>query len=113
SRLLRPRGRLVFLRNLVLVMLCFPDVGKAVETLQRAQRGVYRFELPVSGDAVGFHLEHGGRVRLPRSNDVGVQDLVDLYAPDGAEQQGYYDGVPVEWARKWPCEEIWVARKRA
>ena len=29
-----------------------------------------------------------------------------------AEQHGYYADTPPEWARRWPAEEIWVARKR-
>jgi len=24
----------------------------------------------------------------------------------------YYDFVSADWARRWPAEEIWVARKR-
>jgi hypothetical protein len=39
-----------------------------------------------------------------------VERLLELYAPDDAETQ---DHVTPEWARKWPAEEIWVARKRA
>jgi len=31
---------------------------------------------------------------------------------DDAEGPGYYDFVTLEWARQWPAEEIWVARKR-
>jgi hypothetical protein len=28
-----------------------------------------------------------------------------------AVDPNYYDFVTVEWAQKWPAEEIWVARK--
>ena len=42
-----------------------------------------------------------------------VARLLELYAPDGAETHSYYDYVTAEWARQWPAEELWVARKRA
>src|SRR5207237_4004050 len=43
ARLLRPGGRLVFLTNSVLVILCAPDgPGVAGETLVRPQCGMYR-----------------------------------------------------------------------
>ena len=40
-----------------------------------------------------------------------VLDLVELYAPDDAVDHAYYDAFSAEWARKWPAEEIWVAKK--
>ena len=48
ARLLRPGGELVFLRNSTLVILCSPDDedAAAVETLQRPQFGMHRFEWP-------------------------------------------------------------------
>jgi hypothetical protein len=30
---------------------------------------------------------------------------------DDAVDHSYYDNISVEWARKWPSEEIWVAEK--
>src|SRR5206468_3943274 len=42
SRLLRPGGRLVFLVNSPLVILCSPDTGQAEERLLRGQFGMYR-----------------------------------------------------------------------
>jgi hypothetical protein len=36
---------------------------------------------------------------------------VELYAPNDAETHAYYDFVTADWARKWPAEELWVARK--
>src|SRR5262249_56206554 len=59
ARLLRPGGRLVFLRNSTLVVLCYPDDPEALaaEQLQRSQRELYRLEWPDEG--VEFHLGHG------------------------------------------------------
>jgi hypothetical protein len=39
--------------------------------------------------------------------------LHELQAPPDAEDHPHYDFVAAEWARKWPAEDIWRARKRA
>jgi SAM-dependent methyltransferase len=110
ARLLRAGGRLVFLRNSTLVILCSPDEVPASETLQRPQFGMHRFEWPEGG--VEFHLGHGEWIDLLRANGFDIERLVELQAPADAETHGYYAYVTAEWAKKWPCEEIWVARKR-
>jgi SAM-dependent methyltransferase len=113
ARLLRPGGRLVFLRNSTLVILCMPDVGVAQEQLLRPQFGMYRFEWPEEeGGGVEFHLAHGAWIDLLREQGFDVERLVELQAPAGAEDPGYYSFVTADWARRWPCEEVWVARKR-
>jgi SAM-dependent methyltransferase len=112
SRLLRPGGRLVFLRNSTLSMLCAPDVGPVEEHLQRPQFGMHRLEWPDSEGAVEYHLPHGELIDLLRSNGFEVERLVELRAPDEAETHTFYDYMTAEWARNWPAEEIWAARKR-
>jgi SAM-dependent methyltransferase len=110
ARLLRPGGRLVFLCNSTLSILCSPDDGKSDERLHRPQFGMYRFEWPEGG--VEFHLAHGEWIRLLRESGFEVEALHELQAPDGAETHAYYDYVTAEWGRRWPAEEIWVARRR-
>ncbi len=112
SRLLRPGGRLVFLRNSTLVILCMPDVGVAEERLLRPQFGMHRFEWPDSEGAVEFQLSHGEWIDLLRANGLDVERLLELQAPEGAGDPGYYAFVTSAWGRRWPAEEIWVARKR-
>jgi SAM-dependent methyltransferase len=109
-RLLRPGGRLWFLRNSTLSILCARDDGPPTETLQRPQRGLGRLEWP---DEVGveWQLPHGELFRLLRRTGFDVVDFIELYPPDDAVDHSYYDTFAVEWARKWPCEEIWVAAK--
>ena len=41
-----------------------------------------------------------------------IAQQLELQAPPDAETHEHYDYVPAEWAKNWPSEEIWVARKR-
>jgi hypothetical protein len=71
---------------------------------------MFRMEWP--GElGVEFHLPHGEWIRLLRANGFEIEALHELQAPEGAEMHRYYDYVTPEWARQWPSEEIWVARK--
>ena len=109
ARLLRKGGRLVFLRSSTLVILCSGDEELAGECLVNAQFGMHRFEWPEGG--VEFHLPHGRWIDLLRENGFEIERLVEIQAPADAETHPYYAYVTAEWARRWPCEEIWVARK--
>jgi SAM-dependent methyltransferase len=111
ARLLRPGGRLVFLRNSTLVTLCQPEKPPAAEQLVRPQRGLHRLEWEDTGE-VEFHLPPGDLIGVLRESGFEVERLLELYAPGGAETHWYYDYVTADWARKWPAEELWVARKR-
>jgi SAM-dependent methyltransferase len=111
TRLLRPGGRLVFLRNSTLVILCSSDDEPAGESLRQPQFGLRRFEWPEGG--VEFHLGHGEWIDLLRSNGFEIERLIELQAPADAETHPYYAFVTADWARRWPSEEIWTARKRA
>jgi SAM-dependent methyltransferase len=112
ARILRPGGDLCFLVNGALWVLTVPetdDEGPASDRLLRPYFGMHRFEWPgVSG--VEFYLGHGDWIRLLRANGFEVLDLIEVRAPAGAAQPGH-QLVDPEWARKWPAEEIWKARK--
>jgi SAM-dependent methyltransferase len=112
ARLLRPRGELVFLRTSTLAILCAPDVGQTQDRLMRPQFGMHRFEWP-GEDGVEFHIAHGDMIRLLRANGFELLDLVEIQAPPDAQTHEYYDYVTAHWARRWPAEEIWKARKVA
>ena len=111
ARLLRPGGRLIFLGNSTLFMLCSPDEEAPAE--DRLVRpffgGLGRFEWPDDG-SVEFNLGHGDMIRLLRASGFEVENLVELRAPEGATTRSPY--VTPAWARLWPSEEVWVARKR-
>ena len=111
ARLLRPGGQLVFLVNSFLLTLCMPaeDGVAATDRLLRPAFGMYRIAWP--GDlGVEFHLSHGDWIRLLRRSGFEVEDLIEIRPP--AEASTRYPFVTLEWARQWPCEEVWKARKR-
>ncbi len=112
ARLLRPGGELVFLRNSTLMILCSPDEGNVGEQLLRPQFGMHRFEWPGENDGVEFQLPHGEWIRVLRENGFDIEGLREIQASESAKDHQYYDFVSAEWARKWPAEEIWKARKR-
>jgi SAM-dependent methyltransferase len=111
ARLLPPGGRLHFLVRSSLLTLCVPaeDDAPADTRLLRPAFGMYRIEWPTD-DSVEFHLSHGDWIKLLRRSGFEIEDLVELRpAPDPATRYPY---VTLEWARQWPCEEVWKARKR-
>jgi SAM-dependent methyltransferase len=109
-RLLRHVGWLRFLRNSTIYLLCAPDEGKPRETLQRQQKGMGRLEWP--GElGVEWQLPHAELFAVLRNTGFEITGLYELYAPDDAVDHPYYDAFSAEWAKKWPVEEIWVAKK--
>jgi SAM-dependent methyltransferase len=113
ARLLRPGGRLAYLVNSCLILMCMPDeetVLPAEERLLRPYFGMHRFEWR-SDESINFGLTHGEWIRLLRDSGLTVERLIEIQAPEGpAARPG--DLATREWARQWPPEEIWVARKQ-
>ena len=110
ARLLRRGGRLVFLVNSALLMLCMPaeENVAASDRLLRPSFGMHRIEWP--GDpGVEFHLSHGDWIRLLRRCGFEIEDLVELRP--SADATTRYPFVTRDWARQWPCEEVWKARR--
>ena len=111
SRLLRPEGVLVFFTSGAMLMTCTADTGGPAGTsLARDYFSRYRFEFPEE-DTVEFHLTHGDWVRALREAGFMLEDLVEVQPPPKAKPR--LDFATIEWARRWPSEEIWVARKLA
>ena len=111
ARLLRPGGRLHFLTNAFLLMLCADEdeTKPPTEKLLRPAFGIYRMEWP--GDSgVEFHLAHGDWIRLLRGAGFEIEDLIEIQPPPEARTR--YPFVTIEWARQWPSEEIWKVKKR-
>jgi len=110
ARLLRPGGQLIFLRNSTLMMLAMPEANDvaATDRLVRPLRGMFRLSWP-EPSGVEFHLSAGEMIRLLRRNGFEIEDLIEIYAPEGGT--AHYPFVDLAWARSWPCEEVWKARK--
>jgi SAM-dependent methyltransferase len=111
-RLLRPGGRVIFLCNSVLMMLCSPDSEEpAGKTLVRPQFGLHRIDW-ADTEGPDFHLPHGEMLRLLRETGFEVEVLHELQAPEGPEDEVLFY-LRRGWARRWPGEEVWVARRRS
>ena len=111
ARLLRRGGRLHFLVNAPLHMLCVPDAENAptADRLLRPYLGMHRFEW--SDDAsVEFHLPHGKLIALLRASGFEIEELIEIRPPDGSTTRSPY--ATLEWAQRWPTEEIWKVVRR-
>ena len=111
ARLLRPGGRLHFLVNAFLLTLCVPaeDDRAATDRLLRPAFDMYRVEWGTD-DSVEFHLSHGDWIGLLRRSGFEIEDLVEIRP--GPDAKTTYPFVTLEWARRWPSEEVWKSRKR-
>lgn len=109
ARVLRPGGRLIFATNSALLLSCTPESGgRAGDQLVRDYFSRYRIEFP-GDDAVEFHLGHGDWVRLLRANGFVLENLIETRPPPRAKPR--FDFASLEWAQRWPSEEIWIATK--
>jgi SAM-dependent methyltransferase len=113
ARLLRPGGLLVFLVNGTLMNLTAPDaLERPGRRLVRDYFGLHRLEWS-DDQSVNFYLGYGDWIRLLRDNGLAVERLVEIQAPADAKQHGNETLPDLDWARRWPSEDIWVARKRS
>lgn len=112
ARVLRPGGRLIFLTNSVLLMLTMPDLeadGPAGQTMIRDYFGMHRNEWP-DDPGIEFHLGYGDWIRLLRANGFEVEDMIEVRPPEGSTTR--HPLATLDWSRRWPCEEVWKARKK-
>ena len=110
ARLLRGGGLLAFNMTTPLVELCWPpEADEVTERLSIDYFGLH--EVPTGGaDHVEFNLPYGEWIRLFRSNGFAVEDLIELRPlPDAVSS--YRTPVARDWARRWPMEHIWKARR--
>ena len=108
-RLLRPNGRLIFITNSAFLMACTPlEGGLATDRLVRESFGSMRVEFPAD-DTVEFHLTHGRWLKVLRANGFELEDLIEVRPSEKATPR--FEFASLDWARRWPSEEIWVARR--
>jgi SAM-dependent methyltransferase len=109
ARLLRSGGVLAFNVSSPLVRMCWNDDEDRLGTvLHRSYFDIFRID--EGGGAATFALRHGEWVRLLRDSGFAVEALVELRPPEGAATT-YGGFVPLEWAREWPAEDLWRARR--
>jgi hypothetical protein len=70
---------------------------------------MHRFDWSDADGAVEFALTHGDMIRLLRDSGFEVEDLVEVWAPAGAETPSG-PLATAAWSRRWPIEEVWKAR---
>jgi ubiquinone/menaquinone biosynthesis C-methylase UbiE len=111
ARVLHAGGLLAFCGTTPLLYLTWDERRERQDTrLHRSYFELGRLEL---GDGtIDFQIPHSEWFRLFRDHGFVVEDLIELRPPEHATTT-YDDFAPHDWARRWPAEQIWKARKRA
>jgi SAM-dependent methyltransferase len=111
ARVLRPGGVLVFCATSPLFRLCWDARrgrwGAPGDRLRAAYFGL-RAE-PEGDGAVSFALPYGEWVRRFRAHGLAIEALAEPRPPPGGVSPFYPDATG--WARRWPAEVIWKARR--
>ena len=113
ARVLKRGSQLVFMTNHAFAICCIPDEenenAPISEQLQRPYLGLYKSKWEFSSEEIEFHLPHGEWIKLLIGNGFVIERLLELGAsPESKSRYGWAD---VEWASKWPTEEVWCVRK--
>ncbi len=109
ARVLRPGGRLAFNTGTPWVWVSQP--GPDAPPTDRLINPYFALHRIDEGDgATSFMLGYGDWVRLFRRSRLDIEDYIEIRPPEGAST--LYDYMPLEWARRWPAEAIWVATRR-
>lgn len=107
ARLLRRDGLLAFSHSSPFVAVCEGEDERVHSKLTRDYFGLHEQDY---GDVVTYELPYGGWIRLFRSNGFVVEDLIEP-RPARDAKSTYWGDDEREWARRWPSESIWKARK--
>ncbi len=114
-RLLRPGGRLTWLGNHPLGMVCSAPAGDSPAglTLERDYFGLGRLDWTEAVEDPGgieFNMEISSWLRLFRTTGFDVVDYVEIQAPPSATGIQFWVGA--DWARRFPAEQAWILVKR-
>lgn len=112
-RLLVPGGRLVFLGNHPLAMVCAPASGAHCdETLHRPYFGMQKLdwrEVEIDPGGVEFNMPVSAWMQLFERVGFAVERYQELQAPESASGAEHF--VSADWSRAWPAEQVWHLRK--
>jgi ubiquinone/menaquinone biosynthesis C-methylase UbiE len=109
ARVVRSAGVLAFCTSTPLLYLTWDsEKEKQSRRLQRSYDELGRMEL--DEDTVDWVLPPGEWIRVLRTNGFDIEALIELRPPPDATTT--YEGfAPPKWARRWPAEWIWKARR--
>jgi SAM-dependent methyltransferase len=112
ARLLRPGGMFVFNGTTPFIWAVWGEGGESAGTeLKRSYFGPRRWDHQDDDGAWSdFQMPYGEWIRLFNDNGFVVEDLIELRPGDGATTT-YDDYAPLEWARRFPAEQIWKVRR--
>ncbi len=107
ARLLRPGGLLAFSKSSPFAAVCEGPDERIDKALHRDYFGLHAID---DGEVVTYELPYGEWIRLFRTNGLVVEDLIEPRPAEDATST-YWDEAERDWARRWPSESIWKARK--
>ena len=114
-RLLRPGGTLVFLGNHPISLICAPQDGSPCDgRLHRPYAGMWGAdwtEVEFEPSGVCFNLTIADWMALFATIGFAVSDYKEVFAPEWAE--GVRAGIPADWAKAYPVEQVWRLTKPA
>jgi ubiquinone/menaquinone biosynthesis C-methylase UbiE len=108
SRVLRRGGLFAFCISTPLRDICWDP--QTDTTTSRLTEDYFTLGELRDDTSVCYQLPYGEWIRLFRCHSLIVEDLIELRPPPDAATT-YAGYVPLEWARRWPAENIWKLRK--
>lgn len=110
SRVLRPGGRLAFNMASPIRDMCWDNTHDSLS--ERLCNSYFDLDFYEDAYSISFQRPYGEWIRLFRKHSLRVEDLIEL-RPAANAATTYPDFSPLDWARKWPAENIWVLSKEA
>lgn len=110
ARVLRPGGLLAFSGGTPFEVVCFDREADTWDA--RLHRPYFGLHALTFGDdeAIEFELPYGEWIRVLHEARLVVEALVEVRPPEDARST-YRNAEETAWARRWPMEQIWKARK--
>ncbi|MGH2653022.1 MAG: class I SAM-dependent methyltransferase [Actinomycetota bacterium] len=108
ARVLRPGGAFVFCHDTPIHFVAWDPEGQRYGP--KLSGDYFEMGSDPSEPSVVFQLPYGEWLRVFREAGLVVEDLVELRPDPGAETT-YEEYGDLEWARRWPGEQIWRLRK--